>query len=243
MGTRGRESRQSIVALLSSFVAVTIVLCGVLALAHMSADHWRSFTERLVALAYTQSPRGDQTEPTAAAPVFGEGVVFAIGYRDDGSVTGKKGVCPDQSQKAWLEEFKRAVVTCAKPADLPLRLSVRGFASVAPVGTRGTDLSDEGNVAIANRRGRVIARFLADESEKFGSCDPDLKTVCPPSRRTAEGDCLANGGSYIVRYRDWPDYSTMRRFSPANDGGRPAPRYPVEFLNRTVHIVAMNNAC
>ena len=231
------------VVFLSSFVAVTIVLCGVLALASHHDDRWQAFTASLVALAHEakQSPGGDRTEPPAAVSAFREGVVFAVGYPDDANLADNKGICPDPSQIAWLEEFKKAIVACAKPADTPLRLNVRGFASIAPVASKGAESSDESNLAIANRRGRVIARFLAAETENFERCDSEL--ICPPGRQTGDGDCLAKDGSYIVRYRDWPNYRTMRRFSPANDGGRPTPRYRVEFLNRAVHIVVMNNAC
>lgn len=230
------------VAFLASFVAVTGLFCGLLVLAVFHDDRWQAFTASVVATVREAKRPSDEGQADHRAGVysFREGVVFAVGYTDDGSVTGNEGICPDQSQIAWLEEFKKAVVACAERAAPPLRLNVRGFASIAPV---GAESSDEGNLAIANRRGRVIARFLADESENFADCKPDEPISCPPSSETGDGDCLAKGGSYIVRYRDWPNYRAMRRFSPADDGGRPAPHYPLEFLNRTVHIVVMNNAC
>lgn len=198
----------------------------------------------LVALVHEtkRPPDRKPTEPLGVVPVFKEGVVFAVGHPDNGSLKGLKGICPDQSQIAWLEEFKKAVIACAKSADRPLLLNVRGFASIAPVASNGTKSSDDGNLAIANRRGRLIAQFLADEREDFGDCKSEVEKLCP-GKETGDEDCLSKDGKYIVRYRNWPNYRTMRRSSPVNDGDRLPPRSRMEFLNRTVHIVVMNNAC
>lgn len=240
-----RTDSDLLVAFLLSFVAVTTVLCGILILSRIHDARWQTLTESLASFAHTakRPPGGEQTESPVAVPVLKEGVVFAVGYPDDGSLVDNTGICPDTSQAAWLEEFKEAVNACAKLADRPPLLNVRGFASIAPVvSTRGGS-SDEDNLEIANRRGRVIARFLADERENLDDCNPEVENICASGRETADGDCTSKDGTYFVRYRDWPNYRGMRRSSPVNDGGRPSPRYRVEFLNRTVHIVVMNNAC
>ncbi len=245
VGMPDGRTLERLVVFLSFFATATILLCGFVVVAHSQVNRWQVFTERLVGLAQqaTRHWEGSQADAPDDFMGFREGVVFGVGYTKDGSLVGNEGICPNPSQIAWLEEFKSAITACGSRAGQPLRLNVRGFASVAPVALGDAGSSDDGNLEIANRRGRAIARFLADDSSNFETCNPNSGAICPPDNETADGDCLAQDGNYIVRYRDWPDYRTMRRFSLVNDGGRPTPRYRMEFLNRTVHIAVMNDAC
>lgn len=234
-----------LVAFLTSFVLVTIVLCGLLGLVHVVIDRWQVLAESPTTLVYVgaRQPEGAQPEVADAYVGFSEGVVFAVGYPEDGSLKNNAGICPDQSQIAWLEEFKESIAACGEEADTPLRLHVRGYASIAPLRSEDTVSSQAGNLAIANQRGRQIAKFLALESENFEDCGPTEERFCPLGSVMQDGSCRSDAGNYIVTYADWPKYLTMRNSSPVNDGGRPTPRYSLEFLNRSVHIAVMNNAC
>ena len=173
--------------------------------------------------------------------------MFAIGYSDEGSLAEDgQGICPDESQMRWLQEFRQAIARCAKGRSPPLKLSVSGYASIAPVTRRPNgeaERSDEDNLEIANRRGMVIASFLASENNEIPPelCKAEAKPFECGGDETADGDCRLD--DYVVRHRLWPDYPTMKRWRPVDDGGPPPRVHAVEFLNRTVHIVVENNAC
>ena len=234
------------VAFLSAFVAVIIVLCGLLALAYSVGDRWQVFSEHLGVLAQEVANRPDENQSgyTDTFVGFREGIVFAVGYPENGNFRENEGICPDESQIAWLREFKEAIAACGAQTNLPLRLDVQGFASIAPVASEDTDSSEADNLAIANQRGRLIARFLTNGYENLEDCDQHEEEYCASNMTTRDGDCLVEPGNYVVRHREWLDFDTMRQFSLVDDGDRPTPsRYRLEFLNRTVHIAVMNNVC
>ena len=232
-------------AFLSSFVAVTILLCGLFSFAHVFVDGWQMLAKRPNTLVYvgTRKSEDDQPKPPDSYVGFREGVVFAVGYAENGNLKNNTGICPDPSQIAWLREFKKSIAACGNETDSPLQLQVRGFASIAPLISEETVSSEDGNLEIANQRGRIIARFLAFENETFECCGPTEEPFCAPGMEGDNGECSVDTGNYIVTYRDWSTHEEMRKFSPVDDGGRPTPRYSMEFLNRSVHIAVMNNAC
>ena len=245
---------------LMSFVVTSIVLCCVIVLSQLSLpppdikeDGLAKIATAINRLAKRVPAKGEaacaRKDGCLAPTLFGfrKGVVFAIGYSDEGSLAeAGQGICPDESQMRWLQEFRQAIARCAKGKNRPLKLSVRGYASIAPV-TRpngAAERSDEDNLEIANRRGMVIASFLASDNGEIppALCKAKAKPFECGGDKTADGDCRLD--DHVVRHRLWPNYLTMKHFSPVHDGGIPDPRlYQVEFLNRAVHIVVENNAC
>ncbi len=168
-----------------------------------------------------------------------------MGYPEQGAI------CPDESQLLWLTAFRDAIAECAPDEKNPLRLTVRGFASVAPVKVAGggPDASDRMNLDIANRRGVAIGNFLASGAYRRdcvpdrNCCERTTELMCGDGNWPADGDCRTEA-NYVVRYKPWPSYEAMVCSKPAHDGARPGhTHYKVEFLNRAVHMVVTNDAC
>ena len=255
MTARQWASSKQLLPFLASYVITSIILCVVLGLAQMTNDRWRRLAGTIEELRSTiggiseelaQHLEESDDSPT---PLFGfrEGVVFAVGHLEQGDLQNNDGICPDDRQQNWLQAFKKAVAACAFGKKPPLKLTVRGYASVAPVTTNDgtTNASNVNNLEIANRRGIVIANFLASESNEFdsGQCNGSFGDFECKSTKTADGGCLTNS-NYVVKYSSWPDYETMKSFTPVHDGDRPDPlKFNIEFLNRAAHVVVENSAC
>ena len=139
---------------------------------------------------------------------FAKNDSFSLVYRE-GNLETKEGICPEDSNLEWLELFKQAISDDSK--DRHLKLTIKGFASVAPVPVSGiiNDKSDALNCEIANQRAEALIYFLTTEPYDSTEC----KTVLNDSLRWGreEGklctrgrpDPLAwTGSGFIVNYDD-----------------------------------------
>ena len=172
----------------------------------------------------------------------------------------------DESQRLWLDEFRKAVVRCVtlaradgQDSEAPL-LEVTAFASIAPVRSEGVSTAKL-NCEIANRRADAVGAYLAhggvdapnDEHKRKWECPSvkwDFKKAqkhCAPSVENDDYSYVQAGSQepiFKVRVHQWQDPSTMQGGKPADDGTVPdRRRYDVELFNRSVHISAPRGFC
>ena len=185
---------------------------------------------------------------------------------ESGEDGGGGGICLDESQRLWLDQFRKAVAKCVtlaradgQDSEVPL-LEVTAFASIAPV--RSEDVSSAKlNCEIANRRADAVGAYLAhggidapnDEHKRKWEC-PSVKCDfekaqkhCAPSGENGDYSYVQAGSQepiFKVRVHQWQDPSTMQGGKPADDGTVPdRRRYDVELFNRSVHISAPRGFC
>lgn len=194
--------------------------------------------------------------PAFTTPFYSGGV-YSIAHVEQGSLKVGTGIClDDHVSLLWLNTFKTALEECAKviPACRP-KVTVRGFASNAPVGlpealANASGLSQADlNCEIANRRAEEVVNFLvskgdykcqasAHELPPYGKRDP-----CKRSKELfsfGEGEGLA----FDVRYRPWRPPEAMADEKPADDGELQGERrHKVEFFNRAVQLTLSNYGC
>lgn len=188
------------------------------------------------------------------------GTVFSLVHLHDADPQSGDGICLDESQQAWLREFRNAIAECVKAegdrsgAKAP-RFDVTAFASVAPVKSSGVT-SAELNCEIANRRADAVGAFLANETEHQRKWDCDsvgedfqaVKKLCAPSASDNRGfedyPGFHDDAKFHARVHRWRNPGEMKRRKPADDGALPDDRrYAAEWFNRSVHITAPRGFC
>ena len=262
MALRPRANNDLPLPFLLSFIVTSVLLCSVLVAAAGSNARWNrietTVTEEFAGLrtiidtlrVELLNRSGDVALQEQERVSFGfeKGVVFAVAFPHQGDLRTNEGICPDASHSPWLQHFKKAILACAALDTEPLKLTVKGYASVAPVKQKDskTDISKFGNLEIANRRGFAVANFLASSHETFRpeECKTAVSRFMCDGTTMPDGACHLKKRNYIVQFEPWQNYDQLRERVTMDDGGRPNPRREfIEFLNRTVHIVVENNAC
>lgn len=183
-------------------------------------------------------------------------------YPLQGDPNSMDGICPAGDNLAWLIEFRQALEQCTKT---PI-IEVSGLASISP---GHDDASDALNLKVANLRTlSVAALLLADtvpDSVQGDSTRDDClcgssfssDTLAVGDTLTAHCDAVRNGsaphhmikhkGHFKVRYMLWRTFERMHRNRQVNDEGSSADgdedRSALEFLNRSVRITILNDAC
>ena len=192
--------------------------------------------------------------PAFATPFYSGGV-YSIAHVKQGSLKEGKGIClDDHVSLLWLKTFKTALEECAKaiPACRP-KVTVRGFASNAPVGlpealanTSGLSQADL-NCEVANRRAEEVVNFLVDDDYKCHASVHELERYGPrdPCKRNEKSYEFGKkeGLAFDVSYTPWRPPEEMVKEKPANDGKEGERRYKVEFFNRAVQLTLSNYGC
>ena len=186
------------------------------------------------------------------------GTIFSVTHLQDAQLDDGEGICLDESQQAWLGEFRDAIAECVKiegrdrAGGRVRRFDIKAFASVAPV--KSTHLTSEVlNCRIANRRADAVGAFLAKEDESKWQCKDEAVVF-----RKADNPCAAgagaepfedytgthNGAKFEVRVHWWRSPGEMEGRKPADDGALPGDRrYGTEMFNRSVHITVPRDFC
>ena len=188
------------------------------------------------------------------------GTVFSLTHLKDAQPQTGDGICLNESQQAWLREFRNAIADCveaerANGSALKVpRFEVTAFASVAPVKSSGVSSADL-NCEIANRRADAVGAFLANETLYKSKWDRDMVAA---DFNATESHCAgsASGGrfedysgihrraKFEVHVRKWWSPSQMEGRKPADDGELPdVRRYGAEMFNRSVHITVPRGFC
>ena len=197
--------------------------------------------------------------PPDVATLFHSGDVYSVAHVEQGSLKVGTGIClDDHVSLPWLNTFKIALEECAEkmPGCRP-KVTVRGFASNAPVGLPDA-LSSAGlsqavlNCEIANRRAEEVVNFLVSEGDY--KCQAGAHELLPygkrdPCKRSEElfefGE--AERLAFDVRYEPWRPPEAMVREKPADDGDLQGEqgerRHKVEFFNRAVQLTLSNYGC
>ena len=155
-----------------------------------------------------------EVKPEQVRVYLREGSVFSMLHMEDAKFSSPNsglGVCLDDAQRRWLDEFRQAMMDCMKeepdfkrlnckdgeePCPVPV-LRVTGFASIAPEQGEGRNLCGQDkdktfNCKVANLRARAVGEFLAyGEDATRWNCprgnDPfDGASVCPAEHCTGE---------------------------------------------------------
>ena len=193
--------------------------------------------------------------PAFATPFYSGGV-YSIAHVKQGSLKDGTGIClDDHVSLPWLNTFKTALEECGKAisACRP-KVTVRGFASKAPVGLSGTLASAAGlsqadlNCEIANRRAEEVVNFLVSKDDykcQAGTHELPLYGTRDPCKRSKElfefGE--AEGLAFDVSYKPWHPPEEMVKEKPADDGEEGERRHKVEFFNRAVQLTLSNYRC
>ena len=249
---------------IASSMAVILVLLAYLS---MTKDNqWRTKDNqwRNEVLGYLHDPPPHVVVMAPNDPVssylFQKGTVFSLPFVEDGSPRTGAGICLTDYHKAWLAEFKDAVVKCSEKSKV--LLEVVGFASIAPDkgeglgGGGGFPSSDPLNCEIGNRRAEEVVDFLIADGGSDLACgtgadrrrDGDdrygRKNQCQRSKSKFEFEIGPKLGVKIS-YKPWACHNQLALKKPADDGclERGRRRYAVEFLNRSVHLKLGNDAC
>ena len=143
-----------------------------------------------------------------------KGSVFSMLHMEDAKFSSPNsglGVCLDDAQRQWLDEFRQAMMDCMKeepdfkrlnckdgeePCPVPV-LGVTGFASIAPEQGEGHNFCGQDkdktfNCKVANLRARAVGEFLAyGEDATRWNCPRgddlfDGAGVCPAEHCTGE---------------------------------------------------------
>ena len=119
------------------------------------------------------------------AYLSGKGDTISLVYPPQGNLNSKKGICPEGDNLIWLKLFKQAILKCAEDSlrkQRPMKLTVQGFASAAPVFLNGdTTNSNSLNCEIANQRAEALIDFLTlPESIRY--TEEGCKAVLDSSR-------------------------------------------------------------
>ena len=242
---------------IASFMAVILVLLAYLSIT--KDNQWRNEV-----LGYLHDPPPHVVVMAPNDPVssylFQKGTVFSLPFVEDGSPRTGAGICLTDYHKAWLAEFKDAVVKCSEKSKV--LLEVVGFASIAPDkreglgGGGGFSSSDPLNCEIGNRRAEEVVDFLIADGGGDLACgtgadrrrDGDdrygRKNQCQRSKSKFEFEIGPKLGVKIS-YKPWACHNQLALKKPADDGclERGRRRYAVEFLNRSVHLKLGNDAC
>lgn len=196
-------------------------------------------------------------EPVASY-FFQKGTVFSLPFLKDGSPRTGDGICLTDYHKAWLTEFRNAILKCSEESEV--LLEVVGFASVAPY--KGRDIGGGGvssssndlNCEIGNRRAEEVVDFLlADEGTDLACGTGENRRRNDDLRYGRTNQCkrpktefeIGPNLNFKISYKPWSVYGQMALNKPADDGRleRGQRRYAAEFLNRSVHLKLDNDAC
>ena len=242
---------------IASFMAVILVLLAYLSIT--KDNQWRNEV-----LGYLHDPPPHVVVMAPNDPVssylFQKGTVFSLPFVEDGSPRTGAGICLTDYHKAWLAEFKDAVVKCSEKSKV--LLEVVGFASIAP--DKGEGLGGGGgfpssvplNCEIGNRRAEEVVDFLIADGGGDLACGTGAdrrrngddrygrKNQCQRSKSKFEFE-IGPKPSVKTSYKPWACHNQLALKKPADDGclERGRRRYAVEFLNRSVHLKLGNDAC
>ena len=195
-----------------------------------------------------------------ASYLFQKGAVFSLVFLKDAVPKTGAGICLTDHQRAWLSEFKNAIMKCSQQSRI--ELEVMGFASASPVrvagveGAENSPSSDAANCEIANRRAEEVIDFLiSDAGDDFECGAGEARRPNDDARYGREGICkrskrplefpIGPNGSVKISYKPWLSHDQLASNKPADDGDHErGPRlYDVEFLNRSVHLRLSEGTC
>ena len=189
------------------------------------------------------------------------GAVFSLAHVKDAQPQNGEGICLDEPQRHWLDEFRKAIGNCIRerPSDKdsePPVFQVTGYASIAPMHMGGnTSESARLNCKVANWRAAAVGAYLANPKEKGPStrwrCE-DVENTFNQDAPNDQSQCgeLYGGpkndedNPFLVKVHQWPTPEKMVRAKPADDGAVPDERrFDVEIMNRVVHIKVPEDFC
>lgn len=195
-----------------------------------------------------------------ASYLFQKGTVFSLAFLEDAVPKTGAGICLTDHQRAWLSEFKDAIVKCSQQSKI--ELEVMGFASASPVrvagieGAENSPSSDAANCEIANSRAEEVINFLiSDAGDDFECGVGEDRRPNGDDRYDGDGNCkrsnkllefpIGSNGNVKISYKPWPSHDRLASNKPVDDGHHErGPRlYDVEFLNRSVHLRFGEGAC
>ena len=202
--------------------------------------------------------------------VFQEGSAFSLLYDRNGELDTMKGICPVGGNKKWLRDFRAALLQCTEhptievrglasvspghdAASYGLNLQVANLRTVSVATMLLADTVSDSLSALANPC-RCEASFSHDPLAVADSLAAD----CEAARSYPAGPHAVRklyaveqprnrGGRFAVRYQLWGTYEQVRQNRQVNDEGLSVngenDRSALEFLNRSVQITILNDAC
>ncbi len=247
-------------------VSILIIICSLFLLEIKEDTNWITETKRwresiTTKLDNIEKQIANHSHKLSTSYRFEKNASFSLVYRE-GNLETKEGICPEDSNLEWLELFKQAISDDSK--DRHLKLTIKGFASVAPVPVNGiiNDKSDTLNCQIANERAEALIYFLMTEPYDSTKCRPALKDddrwgreEGKPYTRGRPDPLAWTGSGFIVNYDDaqrvhwegpnltvtykpWKNYKEMKNNKPLkNPPGKEDRQLDREFLNRSVQII------
>lgn len=189
--------------------------------------------------------------------------VFSLAHTRDAQPQEGEGICLEQPQRDWLDEFRKAIANCmaegsTNESPQPPEFVVTGYASIAPMHVGG-DASQSArlNCKVANWRAAAVGAYLAnganaeDKAEKTrwgceevkATFNDDAPNDTHPCGKHYDGPKNQEDNPFRVKVNQWDTPAEMVTGKPADDGTPNDRRFDVEILNRVVHIGVPTKFC
>ena len=191
------------------------------------------------------------------------GAVFSLAHTRDAQPQEGEGICLEQPQRDWLDEFRKAIANCMAEGSTtespqPPEFVVTGYPSIAPMHVGG-DASQSArlNCKVANWRAAAVGAYLAnganaeDKAEKTrwgceevkATFNDDAPSDTHPCGKHYDGPKNQEDNPFRVKVNQWDTPAEMVTDKPADDGTPNDRRFDVEILNRVVHIGVPTKFC
>lgn len=197
--------------------------------------------------------------------------MFPLLYDQGGDPQQMNGICPVGGNKKWLRDFRAALLQCTEHPTIEVRglasvspghdtasyrrnLQVANLRTVSVATMLLADIVSDSLSAPANPC-RCEASFSHDP---LAVADSLLAADCEAARSYPAGPHAVRklyvaehpenrGGRFAVQYQLWGTYEQVRQNRRVNDEGLSVngenDRSALEFLNRSVQITILNDAC